>query len=95
MPPLSLICSKILITLDLDESVTYRETDGRTDQQTDGQTDALIGIQRHILKLYGQVPTHICRGTHVYVAAHASVGTRTHIYSHAHAQTEHTFNRRC
>ena len=70
MPPLSLIFSKIMITLDLDESVTYRETDGRTEQQTDGRTDALIRMQQCIWKLYGQVPAHMCTGKRMYKAAH-------------------------
>ena len=35
IPPLSLICLKVLISLDFDKCVTDRRTDQRTDQRTE------------------------------------------------------------
>ena len=66
-----MVCSKILITLDLDESVTYKETDGGTDQQTDGRTDALIGINNASEKFMDRYPTayaqvHTCMWLHTH-----------------------------
>ena len=83
MPPLSPICSKILITLNLDGSVKHGQTDGRTDQQTGGQTlfqgckDAFKSYTGRYPCLYGQVREcirlhmHQLVDVHMYTVTHA------------------------
>ena len=82
MPPLSPICSKLLIILNLDESVTYRQTDGRTSRRTDGQTllqgcnDASENFTDRYPPTYAQV--HACMCLHTHQQAHAHIYTVTH-----------------
>ena len=39
IPPMTIFCSKMLISLAFDKSVTDQPTDGRTDGRTDERTD--------------------------------------------------------
>ena len=82
MPPLSPICSKLLIILNLDESVTYRQTDGRTSRRTDGQTllqgcnDASENFSDRYPPTYAQI--HACMWLHTHQQVHAHMFTVTH-----------------
>ena len=79
----SLVCLLFhLFAQNLDESVAYRQTDGRTSRRTDGQTllqgcnDASENFTDRYPPTYAQV--HACMCLHTHQQVHAHIYTVTH-----------------